>query len=269
MTARSRRRFRLPATLAVIAATVSGCGSLVATTDIKQSRQRLNQAMRQTTEEQILTAIVETRFGHGPTYLNIAAINAQLLWSAEIGGNWSPDGTSAVAPGISYQEQPTITYAPLTGEEYARQIMTPVVLDTLLLFLSAGWSVGDVFNIVVQRIGPETNGTFSSPRTPTDVPPPVAGFRRTMEIMSDLQVKGLMTLSVLGGHQYPTTGWGLENDQITRFEYDESQSPLSVNFSRDLLEPGHPEHSPFLELLGLLGCRSNASQARTASTRTA
>ena len=57
---------------------VPGCGSLVATTDIKESRMRLNEAIRQTTEEQILNAIVETRFGHGPTYLNIAAINAQL-----------------------------------------------------------------------------------------------------------------------------------------------------------------------------------------------
>ena len=89
-----------------------GCGSLVATTDIKQSRVRLNEAIRQTTEEQILNAIVETRFGHGPTYLNIAAINAQLAWSASAGGTWSPDGTSSLVPEISYQEQPTILYTP-------------------------------------------------------------------------------------------------------------------------------------------------------------
>ena len=229
-----------------------GCGSLVATTDIKQSRMRLNEAIRQTTEEQILNAIVETRFGHGPTYLNIAAINAQLAWSAQAGGTWSPDGPSSLVPEISYQEQPTITYSPLTGEEYVRQIMAPVTLDTLLLFLSAGWSIGDVFNIVVQRMGPESNGSFTSPRSTHDVPPSVRGFRRAMEIMSDLQIRGELALSILGDHHYPTVGWGLSNNLITKYQYDSAQSPLTLNFHRDLMDPNHPEHEEFLELLDLL-----------------
>ena len=112
--------------------------------------------------------------------------------------------------------------------------------------------MGDVFNIVVQRIGPESNGSFSSPRTQNTPPPSTTGFRRVMEIMSNLQYEGLLQLSILGGHHYPLSGWGIVGNLITKYQYDKAQSPLTMNFDQTLAEPGHPMHAEFIELFELL-----------------
>jgi hypothetical protein len=72
---------------------------------------------------------VQTRFVHGPSYLNIQAINSQLKWDSSIGGSWSTGGGGSITPTISYSEQPTITYVPLSGEPYVKQIMTQLQLS--------------------------------------------------------------------------------------------------------------------------------------------
>ncbi len=60
------------------AITLSGCGSLIASIDLHGSRHRLNEAVTVTTEEQLLLALVQTRFIHNPGFLDVSVINTQL-----------------------------------------------------------------------------------------------------------------------------------------------------------------------------------------------
>lgn len=233
--------------------TAAGCGSLVASGDIRESRLRLNDAIQNTTEKQILLALVQTRFVQGPSYLNISGINSQLKWDAGISGNWVTDGASGITPSVSYSEQPTITYVPLTGNQYVTQIMAPIKLKTILLFLSAGWTIGDVFNVVVQRIGSESNGLRSNPRSANGHFVDVSGFRRMMSILTTLQLQGKMALSTLAGNHWPTTEWSLEGNKLTEYQYQSSsQMPLALNFSKSLLDSSDDAHEEFMELLSIL-----------------
>jgi hypothetical protein len=240
-----------------------GCGSIVASADIRQSRIRLNDAIQYTTEKQILLALVQTRFVHGPSYLNISVINSQLKWNSGITGSWSTDGPGGIGPSVSYAEQPTITYVPLTGEQYVSQIMAPIKLKTLLLFLSAGWTVGDVFNVIVQRIGPESNGLLSNPQATGQGSVNVTNFRRIMTILTSLQVEGKLALSTLSGNQWPTTEWFLQGNKLTEYTYQSSsQMPLALNFSRSLIDSSDPCHASFMELLSILQVDPESLEAK-------
>ncbi|MDG2423953.1 MAG: hypothetical protein P8M22_08245 [Phycisphaerales bacterium] len=240
----------------------AGCGSIVASSDIRQSRIRLNDAIQYTTEKQILLALVQTRFVHGPSYLNISGINSQLKWDAGISGSWMSEGASGVTPSVSYSEQPTITYVPLTGNQYVTQIMAPIRLKTLLLFLSAGWTVGDVFNVVVQRIGPESNGLLSNPQATGQHSLNVTKFRRIMSILTALQLEDKLALSTLAGNQWPTTKWSLEGNKVTEYQFQSSsQMPLALNLSKSLMEPSDSDHEAFMELLSILQVKPDSLES--------
>jgi hypothetical protein len=196
---------------------------------------------------------VQTRFVYGPSYLNIQAINSQLKWDSSIGGSWSTGGGGSITPTISYSEQPTITYVPLSGEPYVKQIMTPIGLKTMLLFLSAGWTIGDVFSVVVQRLGPESNGLLSNPSSQGDMPVEVTRFRRMMKIMTQLQLSHKLALSTLAGNKWPKTKWAIEGNNVTEFTYESNaQMPLALNFFQELMLEDDPDHQAFMDLLSIL-----------------
>ena len=240
----------------------AGCGSLVASGDIRQSRIRLNDAIRYTTEKQILLALVQTRFLHGPSYLNITAINSQLRWDAGISGSWMSQGPDGVTPSVSYSEQPTITYVPLSGNQYVSQIMSPIKLETLLLFLSAGWTIGDVFSVVVQRLGPESNGLLGNPQATQEHLIDVVEFRRMMALLTKLQMSNELTLSTLADNQWATTKWALEGNKITEYEFQSgAQIPIALNFSKELADPSHEHHTSFMELLDLMELKQDDLQS--------
>jgi hypothetical protein len=101
----------VPVVLALAASmALSGCGGLVASADIKGGRHNLNEAVTVTTEEQLLLALVQTRFVHNPGFLDISAINTQLKWSAGLSGSYQTNpSVGLVGPSLGYSESPTIT----------------------------------------------------------------------------------------------------------------------------------------------------------------
>ncbi len=133
---------------------LTGCGALVASTDIKGARHNLNEAVTVTAEEQLLLALVQTRFVHNPGFLEVSAINTQLKWSAGISGSYQTNPSiGSVAPSLGYSETPTITYIPLQGPKFVRQIMTPVSAEIVGLILETGWSCEVVLRLEVERNG--------------------------------------------------------------------------------------------------------------------
>jgi hypothetical protein len=52
---------------------------------------------------------------------------------------------------VAYEENPTISYAPVQGEKYLRQIMSPVSLDILILSLIADVQQRSLFSEAVDQ----------------------------------------------------------------------------------------------------------------------
>jgi hypothetical protein len=61
---------------------------------------------------------------------------------------------------LAYEENPTITYSPVQGEKYLRQLMSPIPLDILLLLVRSGTYSATYLNLIANRINGMRNPDF-------------------------------------------------------------------------------------------------------------
>lgn len=136
-TPRSRQTQRaLPNLLLLILVGVAGCGSIGPGT-MTRDRLDYSAALAESWKQQMLLNMVKLRYSDTPVFLDIGQIvsgyTVQSTFSA-IGNIFS---TSGVVPGVpnssiglgaqgQFTDRPTITYAPLMGERFARSLMTPI-----------------------------------------------------------------------------------------------------------------------------------------------
>ena len=118
---------------------------------IEASRTDYNVAMNRTENEQMLLNLVRLRYGDAPYFLEASALNTQFLFapSAEASSAFDFDGNNSygVKGRLAYEEKPTVTYAPLRGQEFVRQVLSRVSLDTVLLLDASGWSTERVLRV--------------------------------------------------------------------------------------------------------------------------
>jgi len=107
-------------------------------------------------KRQMLLNVVKLRYYDSPVFLEVTSIINQYSVEGEInlGASWvDVDGAGGVVGGTGrYADRPTITYAPLTGEKFARNLMTPVPVGAVLHLVQAGYPVEYVFRIIVQSV---------------------------------------------------------------------------------------------------------------------
>jgi hypothetical protein len=111
----------------------------------------------------MLLNLVKIRYGEAPVFLDVGQIVAgyQLQRSFSAVGNAftfssrSPtDATSnfGVSAQGQYNDQPTITYAPMTGERFARSLMMPIPPSAIMNVVQAGFAADRVFRLTVQSV---------------------------------------------------------------------------------------------------------------------
>ena len=62
--------------------------------------------------------------------------------------------------GVTYDENPTISYVPLQGEKHLRKLLSPVPVDILGLMLNLNFRPDSILAIVVQRMNGVPNFAF-------------------------------------------------------------------------------------------------------------
>ena len=78
--------------------------------------------------------------------------------------------TLGLVGAVQMNERPTIFYAPLEGEKFVRQMMTPINPDILLLLVRSGWSIDRTFSIGVSEMNGLKNAPTASGPTPSREP---------------------------------------------------------------------------------------------------
>lgn len=165
---------------------------------LTESRMRYNEAIRRTSNEQLLLNLVRLRYRDVPFVLDVGSVSAQFEFrqSADVSGtlneNVGPNPSNPdsldLGGGISFADRPTVTFSPVQGQEFVRQLMTPLSIDTLLLLQRSGWSLERVLRLCVQNINGVDNATRASGPTPPDVPP-YEDFLRVTELIRTLQLR--------------------------------------------------------------------------------
>ena len=117
----------------------SGCQS-VGPGVLNGTHPSYNHAMVSVIDQQMLNNLVRLRYRENPTFLDISSITENQKLGFDAGIDASELYTSSNEKGsflgpkvmIGISQSPTISYRPLRGKEFIKQLMTPIPLNAVL-----------------------------------------------------------------------------------------------------------------------------------------
>ena len=194
------------ALLAVVALGLCGC-AVIGPQSISAGRGVYTEVINRTEDEQILNVLVRQRYDETFGMISVASITANLQFSARaatnigIGDSDNYAGNLVpLAAGVGYEENPTISYVPLSGEDFTRRMLSPVSTDEWLLIGNGVRHPGRVFALAVSRVNGLRNPLLEEV-------PPSPGFVRFVELYDGLRRAGVLDIV-----QVPGSGGGYSWD---------------------------------------------------------
>ena len=156
---------------------LSGCGRFLGPRatlgpgSIVRGRELYNQVISDTNNQQTLELIVRARYGEPSGLLSVASVTANVrttaLANSQFGVGPSANFQGNLVPlslGLSYEENPTVAYTPVQGERYAKNILSPIGLDMLVLLLSMEHAPHELLSILVRQVNGLQNPMYGPPQ---------------------------------------------------------------------------------------------------------
>ena len=181
---------------------LAGCSSIGPGT-VTRDRFDYTGAVAESWKSQMLLNLVKLRYGDAPVFLDIGQIVAGYTVQGTFSALGSVYSTSAGVPGVpnssvtlgaqgQYTDRPTITYAPLAGERFARSLMKPIPPASLLSLIQAGNPVDLVLRLAVHVVNGINNRYGGDARARSADPE----FYLLLERLRRIQLSGLIGLRV-------------------------------------------------------------------------
>lgn len=146
--------------LAALCVTLAGCTSIGPGT-VERDRLDYSAAVGDSWKSQMLLNLVKLRYGDAPVFLDVGQIVAGYSFPRSLGAVAAVNQTDGapvinsslgLSAGATFNDSPTVTYAPMTGERFARSLMTPIPPSVILNIIQAGNPVEEVFRTSVQSV---------------------------------------------------------------------------------------------------------------------
>ncbi|MEM6927080.1 MAG: hypothetical protein AAF602_09140 [Myxococcota bacterium] len=198
----------LLATLCLLA--TSACATKIGAHSLPEVRASYNEAVAQSSREQMLLNVVRLRYNHSVQFLEPVSVvttysftrSGGIAVSGNLNGenSFSPIAGSSLSGGLSATETPTITYSPLSGESFVRQLAAPLPRDLVLLLLQGGWPADLILPFTVHRIGTASAPVIAAADD-------TSRFARIVDGLAALQAQGELVIE-LEGEQGPRLGLG-------------------------------------------------------------
>jgi hypothetical protein len=179
--------------------TFAGCAGVGPHT-VARDRFDYTTAISDSWKTQMLVNMVKMRYGDAPTFLEVASVIGQYSIQSllSLQATWVNPVTSALTnnqtagAAVQYYDRPTITYSPLTGEKFARSLMTPIPPAAILSLIQANYPVDLVLRITVHSVNGIRNRYGGAARArPAD-----PEFYPLLERLKRLQASGAIGLRV-------------------------------------------------------------------------
>jgi len=201
---------------------LSGCAR-VGPRSISMGRAHYNEAINKTEDEQMLLAIVKSRYGETFSLLAVNSVASNVRFKSnagtEIGFGPSSNYDGNLVPfrgGLAYEENPTITYKPVQGEQYLRQLLSPIPLDLLVLIIRTATLSDYYITLFVNRINDMQNPDFLNAVSAE----PDLQFKRFIELDKELDQAGVLQWVGDPRKEIPfsilITGYSLEHTEKVR-----------------------------------------------------
>jgi hypothetical protein len=161
--------------------TLSACAD-IGPQSVGNDRLKYNEVLQNTNNEELLLNLVRLRYHDTPSFVNVSSITAQLSLStsATLGltntrtTESSTLGNNALARALSstftYAQNPVISYSPLHGDAFVREMLTPISLDLFVLLAQSGWDLEKILKLGVTRLNLVPNAPSGSGPTPRKAP---------------------------------------------------------------------------------------------------
>lgn len=151
----------------LVALVVCACSAIGPPT-VERDRSDYATAIGESWKHQTLLNIVKLRYGDFPVFLEVAQVIAAYQFQTAVGAGFTAGnnsggtiGPTAVGGNVlaqgTYTDRPTMIYAPLTGNDFLKQLMTPIPPSALLFLLQSGYSAEYVMSIAVNSINGVSN----------------------------------------------------------------------------------------------------------------
>ncbi|MCY2985155.1 MAG: hypothetical protein NTY15_16140 [Planctomycetota bacterium] len=171
---------------------------------LMHSRLRYNDAVKTTSEEQLLLNIIRLRYTDTPSSLAISSIADQqevvaglgivpFFTSAGAGDIGSYRGSILPQAQLSGTARPTLSYTPQDDEEFTRRLFSPISLEGAAYLSRTTWPISTVFRLYLENLNWVSNAETASGPTPL-CPPEYETFLQGVQALQRLHDKNLITL---------------------------------------------------------------------------
>lgn len=180
---------------------MAGC-SFYGPDSIRATRPDYNMMIQQTNDQELLLNLVRLKYRDNIYFMGVERVTSSFdaSRSASASSNILSDGEKLYNIGpvqLGFIEKPTVFYTPLEGEKFARQLMTPLSLDVLLLLAHSGWSAERILIMTVNEMNDLPNAPTAAGPTPDDEPK-YREFRQAIKLMRSLLRNGRMQIGKYG-----------------------------------------------------------------------
>ncbi len=177
--------------LAPVILVLTGCQSSFGPNALDATHPAYNQAAINTLNQQMLLNLVRLKYRDTPYFLKLNSITASFSFTGNVGVDSGLDlgpGGNIVKPslGVSYFDKPTLSFAPLQGEDFLKSILSSLPLEAILVMSQSGWKMERIFGLCVERINDLYNAPSASGPTP-DHAPRYQRFKRMLDLLQKLQ----------------------------------------------------------------------------------
>ena len=150
-------------TLLLILTLLGVAGCTIGPSTMTRDRFDYTAAVAESWKSQMLLNLVKLRYSDTPVFLDVGQIVSGYTVQSTFTAAGNIFNTSGTVPGVpnssiglgaqgQFTDRPTITYAPLMGERFARSLMTPVPPAAILSLIQAGYPVDLTLRLAVHTL---------------------------------------------------------------------------------------------------------------------
>ena len=163
---------------------------------LQTTHPQYNLAISRSLDEQFLLNLVRLKYRDNPFFLEVSSVTTQQSIQQEVStsaGFLPGRSTLSTVAGLTYKQTPTISYTPLRGDQFLKQILSPIPMEAVLILVQSGWSVERVMSICVERVNDLDNAGNASGPTPGREPR-YKEFHEMVGILRELQLADAIEL---------------------------------------------------------------------------
>jgi hypothetical protein len=229
---------------------IAGCSSIGPPT-VSRDRTDYLTALATSWKEQTLSNVVHIRYADAPAFLYVSSIvstysldtgltaGLTLNSDATLPSNQYPLRAAVFGASVTYQDRPTISYTPLSGEQFTKRLIRPIPPVGIFELIQAGNPADVVLQLTVRSMnGIKNQRTLRGKLEPAD-----PEFYAVVDAIRRLQVAGRLSVR--------TEKRG--NDEVGILVLEEgrtAEANADVKFVRDTLRLKPAKHNELVITFG-------------------